>query len=139
MLWIDNFSALRLEIVGIIALLGGESITRNAQVISLSWRSIIRRLMPGPHALLEHERKHYLPICTTGDTDALHAEASQTAPGIVAGAYSGLVKREINFFAQSLHPEPLDDYHIELCQVRRKEIKEGIKQTRSFGAKRHGP
>ena len=36
--------------------------------------------------LLEHERKYRLP----------------TAPGIVAGAYSGLVKKEMNFFAKLL-------------------------------------
>jgi hypothetical protein len=71
--------------------------------------------------------------------NACHAECSQTAPGIVAGAYSGLVKREINFFAQLLHPEPLDDYQVELCQVCRKDVEAGVKQPRSFGARRYGP
>ena len=102
--WIDRFADLRLDIVGIIAVLGEASITRNAQVTSLSWWSTIPRLLPAPQALLEHERKYRLP----------------TADGIVAGAYSGMVKKEINFFAQLLHDKPLDDYQVELVQVTRK-------------------
>jgi hypothetical protein len=121
--WLDNFEELQLDIVGIIAILGEASITRNAQVTSLSWYSTIPRLMPAPHALLEHERKFRLPI----------------APGIVAGAYSGVVKKEINFFAQLLHPEPLEDYQVELCQVTRKDVRHGEKQPRSFGPKPRGP
>lgn len=121
--WIDRFEDLQLDIVGIIAVLGEASITRNAQVTSLSWWSTIPRLMPAPHALLEHERKYRLP----------------TAPGIVAGAYSGLVKKEINFFAQLLHPEPLEDYQVELVQVTRKEIPPSAKQPRSFGPRKYGP
>ncbi|KIX06398.1 uncharacterized protein Z518_04374 [Rhinocladiella mackenziei CBS 650.93] len=118
--WIDNFGDLQLDIVGIIAVLGEGSVTRNAQVTSLSWWSTIPRLLPAPQALLEHERKYRLP----------------TAPGIVAGAYSGLVKREINFFAQLLHDQPLDDYQVELVQVTRKCVKEG---ERSFGPRKYGP
>ena len=121
--WIDRFDNLRLDIVGIIAILGEASITRNAQVTSLSWWSTIPRLMPAPHALLEHERKYRLP----------------TAPGIVAGAYSGTLKKEINFFAQLLHPEPLEDYQVELVQVTRKDIPAGKVQPRSYGARKYGP
>ena len=121
--WIDNFNDLRLDIVGIIAILGEASITRNAQVTSLAWWSTIPRLMPAPHALLEHERKYRLP----------------TAPGIVSGAYSGLVKKEINYFSQLLHPEPLDDYQVELCQVTRKDIPANAPQPRSFGPRNHEP
>jgi len=79
-------------------------------------------LMPAPHALLEHERKYRLP----------------TVPGIVAGAYSGLVKKEINFFAQLLHPQPLEDYQVELVQVTRKEVPHGTTQPRSFGPRKYG-
>lgn len=120
--WIDKFDDLRLDIVGIIAVLGEASITRNAQVTSLSWWSTIPRLLPAPQALLEHERKYRLP----------------TVDGIVAGAYSGLVKKEINFFTQLLHPDPLEDYQVELVQVTRRRVPEGTKQPRSFGP-RHGP
>ncbi|EXJ70280.1 uncharacterized protein A1O5_06348 [Cladophialophora psammophila CBS 110553] len=123
MRWIDKFGDLQLDIVGIIAVLGEGSITRNAQVTSLSWWSTIPRLMPAPHALLEHERKYRLP----------------TAPGIVAGAYSGTVKKEINFFAQLLHPAPLEDYQVELVQVTRKDAPPGTKTLRSFGPKKYGP
>ena len=121
--WIKSFNSLRLDIVGIIAVLGEASITRNAQVTSLSWWSTIPRLMPAPHALLEQERKYRLPV----------------APGIVAGAYSGLVKKEINFFAQLLHPEPLEDYQVELVQVTRKDVPKGKRQPRSYGPKKYGP
>ncbi len=154
--WIDNFDDLRLDIVGIIAILGEASITRNAQVTSLAWFSVLPRLMPAPHALLEHERKYRLP----------------TAPGIIAGAYSGTVKKEINFFAQLLHPDPLEDFQVELVQVtrkatgkakqsrptsttstkdipletneprffgRRKKVLRNTKQPRSFGPRKYGP
>ncbi|KIY01488.1 uncharacterized protein Z520_03040 [Fonsecaea multimorphosa CBS 102226] len=123
MRWIANFNDLQLDIVGIIAVLGEGSITRNAQVTSLSWWSTVPRLMPAPHALLEPERKYRLP----------------TAAGIVAGAYSGMVKKEINFFAQLLHPEPLEDYQVELVQVTRKVAPAGPKTLRSFGPKKYGP
>ncbi|KIW15691.1 hypothetical protein PV08_05741 [Exophiala spinifera] len=116
--WIDSFDDLQLDIVGIIAVLGEASVTRNAQVTSLSWWSAIPRLLPAPQALLEHERKSRLP----------------TAPGIVAGAYSGNIKKEINFFAQLVHPRQLEEYEVELVEVtRRKEAKD------AFGAQTFGP
>ncbi|KIW35171.1 uncharacterized protein PV07_01885 [Cladophialophora immunda] len=123
MRWIANFNDLQLDIVGIIAVLGEGSITRNAQVTSLSWWSTIPRLMPAPHALFEHERKYRLP----------------TAPGTVAGAYNGMVKKEIDFFAQLLHPEPLEDYQVELVQVTQKDVPPGTKSLRPFGPKMYGP
>lgn len=122
--WIDSFGQLQLDIVGIIAVLGEASVTRNAQVTSLSWWSVLPRLLPAPQALLEHDRKYRLPV----------------AAGIVAGAYSGLVKREINFFAQLLHDVPLDDYQVELVQVTtQNNIPEGAERPRSFGPRTDGP
>ncbi|KIV80985.1 hypothetical protein PV11_08440 [Exophiala sideris] len=117
--WINNFQSLQLDIVGIIAVLGEGSVTRNAQVTSLSWWSILPRFLPAPQALLEHERKYRLP----------------TAPGIVAGAYSGTVKKEINFFAQLLHQRPLDDFEVELVEVVRNKEAKGP----SFGPRPFGP
>ncbi|OAG39587.1 hypothetical protein AYO21_06231 [Fonsecaea monophora] len=122
MRWIASFKDLQLDIVGIIAVLGEGSITRNAQATSLSWWSTLPRLMPAPHALLEHERKYRLP----------------TAPGIVTGAYSGMMKRELNFFAQLLHPEPLEDYQVELVQVTEKERPAGTSTHSPFGPKKYG-
>ncbi|OAL40150.1 hypothetical protein AYO20_00570 [Fonsecaea nubica] len=122
MRWIASFKDLQLDIVGIIAVLGEGSITRNAQATSLSWWSTLPRLMPAPHALLEHERKYRLP----------------TAPGIVAGAYSGMMKRELNFFAQLLHPEPLEDYQVELLQVIEKRGPAGTSTHSPFGPKKYG-
>jgi len=116
--WIQKFDDLRLDIVGIIAVLGEGSVTRNAQVTGLTWWSTIPRLLPAPQALLEHERKYRLP----------------TATGVVAGAYSGTIKKEINFFAQLLHPKQLADYEVELVQVTRRK-----RQARSFGPKPYGP
>jgi len=119
MRWISKFEDLQLDIVGIIAVLGEASVTRNAQVTSLSWWSSIPRLLPAPQALLEHERKYRLP----------------TAPGIVAGAHSGNIKKEINFFTQLLHQRPLDDYEVELVEVtRNKQVKRA-----SFGPNVYGP
>ncbi|KEF58334.1 uncharacterized protein A1O9_06260 [Exophiala aquamarina CBS 119918] len=118
MRWIEKFDDLRLDIVGIIAVLGEGSVTRNAQVTGLTWWSTIPRLLPAPQALLEHERKYRLP----------------TATGVVAGAYSGTIKKEINFFAQLLHPKQLADYEVELVQVTRRK-----QQVRSFGPKQYGP
>ncbi|KAJ9495194.1 hypothetical protein H2202_009220 [Exophiala xenobiotica] len=119
MRWITKFEALQLDIVGIIAVLGEASVTRNAQVTSLSWWSSIPRLLPAPQALLEHERKYRLP----------------TVPGIVAGAHSGNIKKEINFFTQLLHQRSLDDYEVELVEVTRDKQIEGP----SFGPRLYGP
>lgn len=116
--WIDKFDDLRLDIVGIIAVLGEGSVTRNAQVTGLTWWSVIPRLLPAPQALLEHERKYRLP----------------TAFGVVAGAYSGTIKKEINFFAQLLHHRTLEDYEVELVQVTRRK-----QELRSFGPRQYGP
>ncbi|KAK7887569.1 hypothetical protein LTR67_009470 [Exophiala xenobiotica] len=119
MRWITKFEDLQLDIVGIIAVLGEASVTRNAQVTSLSWWSSIPRLLPAPQALLEHERKYRLP----------------TVPGIVAGAHSGNIKKEINFFTQLLHQRPLDDYEVELVEVTRDKQIEGP----SFCPRLYGP
>lgn len=122
--WINQFQSLQLDIVGIIAVLGEGSVTRNAQVTSLSWWSVLPRFLPAPQALLEHERKYRLP----------------TAPGIVAGAYSGTVKREINFFAQLLHQRRLDDYEVELVEVLPlRKRGDGEAKEPSFGPRQFGP
>ena len=118
--WIDRFSQLRLDIVGLIAVLGEGSVTRNAQVTSLSWWSILPRLLPAPQALLDHERKKRLP----------------TQPGTVVGAYSGTIKNEINFFADLLHGAPPPNYQVELVTVRRRDL--SGKLVRSFDSKKYG-
>src|SRR5947209_6134594 len=77
-----RFQNLRLDIVGIIAILGDGGVTRNAQVAALSWYNIIPRLLPAPQALLKQERDRRLP----------------TESGTVVGVYSGNVRHNLNFF-----------------------------------------
>ena len=78
MRFLKSFENIRLDVVGIIAVLGEGSVTRNSQCSALSWHNFLPRLFPAPQALLETERKKRLP----------------TAPGVVAGAYNGNIRHE---------------------------------------------
>lgn len=104
MQFFKDFSSLHLDIVGIVAILGEGSTSRNAQASGLSWFHILPRLYPAPQALMKHHQDRRLP----------------TQPGIVVGALSGRVKNELNFFTQMLHNEELDDFEVELVRVRKK-------------------
>jgi hypothetical protein len=96
-----RFQDLRLDIVGIIAILGDGGVTRNAQVAALSWYNNIPRLLPAPQALLKQERDRRLP----------------TQSGTVVGVYSGNVRHDLNFFTSVLHPYRLQKYEVEFLQV----------------------
>jgi len=96
-----SFRDLRLDIVGIIAILGDGGVTRNAQVAALSWYNNIPRLLPAPQALLKQERDRRLP----------------TESGTVVGVYSGNVRHTLNFFTSVLHPYRLQKYEVEFLQV----------------------
>jgi hypothetical protein len=96
-----TFQNLRLDIVGIIAILGDGGVTRNAQVAALSWYNNIPRLLPAPQALLKQERDRRLP----------------TESGTVVGVYSGNVRHNLNFFTSVLHPYRLQKYEVEFLQV----------------------
>jgi hypothetical protein len=100
----NNFSSLQLDIVGIVAILGEGSTSRNAQASGLSWFHILPRLYPAPQALMKHHQDRRLP----------------TEPGIVVGALSGRVKNDLNFFTQMLHHEELGNSQVELVRVRKK-------------------
>jgi hypothetical protein len=95
------FQNLRLDIVGIIAILGDGGVSRNAQVAALSWYNNIPRLLPAPQALLKQERDRRLPI----------------ESGTVVGVYSGNVRHNLNFFTSVLHPYRLQKYEVEFLQV----------------------
>lgn len=105
-----SLSSLQLDIVGIVAILGEGSTTRNAQASALGWHHVLPRLLPAPQALLEHEHKKRLP----------------TVPGTVVGAYSGNVKFELNFFCQLLHEDNLERNQVELVVVSHREEPESI-------------
>jgi hypothetical protein len=101
-----RFQNLRLDIVGIIAILGDGGVTRNAQVSALSWYNSIPRLLPAPQALLKQERDRRLP----------------TQSGTVVGVYggnvaTGNVRNDLNFFTCVLHPHRLEDYEVEFLEV----------------------
>jgi len=96
-----SFQNLRLDIVGIIAILGDGGVTRNAQVAALAWCNSIPRLLPAPQALLKQERDKRLP----------------TQAGTVVGVYSGNVRHNLNFFTSVLHPDRLENYEVEFLQV----------------------
>lgn len=114
-----RFQNLRLDIVGIIAILGDGGVTRNAQVAALSWYNIIPRLLPAPQALLKQERDRRLP----------------TQSGTVVGVYSGNVRHNLNFFTSVLHPDRLENYEVEFLQV---DPKYGEAPDESYGARHWG-
>ncbi|KIW67176.1 hypothetical protein PV04_06447 [Phialophora macrospora] len=114
-----NFSSLHLDIVGIVAILGEGSTSRNAQASGLSWFHVLPRLYPAPQALMKNHQDRRLP----------------TEPGIVVGALSGRVKNELNFFTQMLHDEELGDFEVELVRVRKKADAAGLP---AFNTKKWG-
>jgi hypothetical protein len=113
------FQNLRLDIVGIIAILGDGGVSRNAQVAALSWYNNIPRLLPAPQALLKQERDRRLPI----------------ESGTVVGVYSGNVRHNLNFFTSVLHPHQLKNYEVEFLQV---DPKYGEAPDESYGARHWG-
>jgi hypothetical protein len=114
-----SWKDLRLDIVGIIAILGDGGVTRNAQVSALSWYNNIPRLLPAPQALLKQERDRRLP----------------TQSGTVVGVYSGNVRHDLNFFINVLHPHRLENYQVELLKV---DPKGEEAPDKSYGARSWG-
>lgn len=98
----SQIHSLQLDIVGIVAILGDASITRNAQASALGWHHILPRLMPAPQALLKHEQDKQLP----------------TIPGMIASTESGHVVNEFNTFFQLLHKDDLGKFEVQLVTVR---------------------
>lgn len=101
MFFLSQFSDLRLDIVGIVAILGEASVSRIAQVSALSWFHVLPRLMPAPQALLKHRLDTRLP----------------TELGTIVGIYSGNLSNEHNFFCQLLHPKEPQKYEVQLLTV----------------------
>lgn len=104
MYFLDNLNALRLDLVGIVAILGEASIAKTSQISSCSWWHAFPRLMPAPQALVQHQRAGRLP----------------TQNGLLIGVYAGTIKTELNFFCQLMHSKPLERYEVEFLTVRRK-------------------
>lgn len=104
MYFINSFDSLRLDLVGIVAILGEASTNRVAQISASTWWHVLPRLMPAPQALLGHERERRLP----------------TERGMVVTAYSGNLEHEVNFFCRILHPEELGKHQVEFLTVTRK-------------------
>lgn len=96
-----HFSELRLDIVGIVAILGEGSTSRNAPASALRWHHILPRIYPAPQALLKHHQQKGLA----------------TEPGIVIGALSGRIRHELNFFTQLLHEDNLPSYGVQLLKI----------------------
>jgi len=113
-----KFANLQLDIVGIVAILGEGSTSRNAQASALSWFHALPRLYPAPQALLKHHQEKRLPVDL----------------GVVVGALSGRISNELNFFTRLLHDAELDDYSVELVEVHRKS-NEGVPdfKVKKFG------
>ena len=121
--FVNSFSQLQLDIVGIVAVLGEGSTARNAQASALSWHHILPRLLPAPQALLKHEPEKRLP----------------TQKGTVVGAYAGNTRFELNFFSQLLHPDKLQEYEVELVKVeKKKKTKDTTKEKLAYNVKQYG-
>ncbi|KAJ9661566.1 hypothetical protein H2198_001946 [Neophaeococcomyces mojaviensis] len=126
--FISKFGELRLDIVGLVAILGEGGTSRNAQASALSWHHILPRLYPAPQALLKPQQQKRLPV----------------EPGVVVGALSGRVRNELNFFIQLLHDDDLPEYAVQLLEVKRKDSDRTAEQssqqspTPAFEVKKHG-
>lgn len=118
MQFFSSFSSLQFDIVGIVAILGEGSISRNAQASALSWYHTLPRIYPAPQSLLKHHQDKTLP----------------TEPGVVIGAHSGRIRNEINFFAQLLHHEDLPPYSVQLLEVKRKKSAQPVGANSADGA-----
>lgn len=81
-----NLSALQLDIVGFLAILGEGSVLANAQVSTLSRWIFLPRLIPAPQALMRPTRPLNL----------------EPAPGTVSGIFSGNKKDAINHIGNIL-------------------------------------
>lgn len=103
MFFLEKFSELQLDIIGIVAILGEASVVKTCQISALSWHHVFPRLMPAPQALLKHELERRLP----------------TQDGVVAGVYNGKVRNELNFFCQLLHERELEHFEVELVEIAR--------------------
>lgn len=120
MFWLPNgFDSLQLDVVGIVAILGEGSVSRNAQVLGLSWHPLLPRLMPAPQALIRHEREKRLP----------------REGGIVVGAYSGNLRFELNWFTQLLHQGELVKNEVEVVEVTKRE---GCDDAPPYAVNHHG-
>jgi hypothetical protein len=78
-----DLSALQLDIVGFLAILGEGSVLANAQVSTLSRWVFLPRLIPAPQALMRPTRPSHL----------------EPVPGIVSGVWSGNNRDYINHIA----------------------------------------
>jgi hypothetical protein len=104
MFFLKHFDDLRLDIVGIVAVLGEGSVTELARITSLSWHHILPRLMPAPQALLNLRHDDHLPF----------------AEGITISVSTGKTQHAINFFCRSLRWRRLEPYEVEFVHVERK-------------------
>lgn len=75
-----NLSALQLDIVGFLAILGEGSVLANAQVSTLSKWIFLPRLIPAPQALMRPSRPLNL----------------ESVPGMVSGIFSGNKRDSVN-------------------------------------------
>ncbi|KAI9847912.1 MAG: hypothetical protein M1837_001429 [Sclerophora amabilis] len=77
----------RLDLVGLLTVIGEASTGIHAQVITVSRMCLLPRLLPAPHALLKSSRRRDLP----------------SVPATVAGVFSGNVQHSLNYFANLIH------------------------------------
>jgi hypothetical protein len=119
----DTVRTVLLDIVGIVAILGGGSVVRVAQASGLTWQHVFPRLMPAPQAFIKDVRDERLP----------------TERGTVVGVYNGNLRAELNFFASLLHPKKLKRYEVELVEVSKKESEDSVSKKNVYRARELGP
>lgn len=123
--WIQRFIDLRLDVVGIIAVLGEASVKRNVPVMMMSWGAMND---PWPFA------------SSSSLAGAQEKIAFARYRWHIVAAYDQRVSKQVNFFAQVLHHKPLNDYQVELVQVTRKKRSADLhRQPASFLPPEYGP
>jgi len=119
----DTVRTVLLDIVGVVAILGGGSVVRVAQASGLTWQHVFPRLMPAPQAFIKDVRDERLP----------------TERGTVVGVYNGNLRPELNFFASLLHPKKLKRYEVELVEVSKKGSGDSASKKNVYRAREFGP
>lgn len=106
----DGSSGWHFDAVGLLAIIGEDIITNQAQLITSSIWCFLPRLIPAPQGLLRAERPHRLP----------------GVPGVtVKSIYGGAQVSELNYFANLIHKvDDLKKYDFKVVKITKNEHKD---------------
>ena len=98
----DNTDGWRLDVVGILAILGESLMASHIQPLSASILCMLPRLLPAPQSFLKYTRESKLP----------------SRPATVCGVHSGVLPSRLNYFANILIPiSGLKAFQVEVWEI----------------------